>query len=241
MNIQLYTAPTKRSRPMRPQWLKGGLVTRDVLEDMYINKGMSSNDIARHFDVTPQAVCNKIKKLGIPRRPSFDNLVGKKFGKLTVMRDAGRNQKGSVLWFCHCDCGKTAVTITSLLKSGATKSCGCLVAESARLRKGAKHPSYKGGKTNKEGYVQILDHGHPNANKRGRVLEHVFVMAKHLGRPIMRGETIHHKNGIRNDNRIENLELRTGQHGAGACVSDMIEFCVDYLKKYSPEKLARNG
>lgn len=61
-----------------------------------------------------------------------------------------------------------------------------------------------------QGYVLIYAPDHPRANlKRPYVLEHRLVMEAHLGRYLLPGEVVHHKNRKRDDNRLENLELFT--------------------------------
>ena len=62
-------------------------------------------------------------------------------------------------------------------------------------------------------------------------------MSKYINRPIERGETIHHKNGIKEDNRIENLELWVSNHSNGQRVSDLVSFAKEILNKYGSIKL----
>ena len=69
-----------------------------------------------------------------------------------------------------------------------------------------KHPQYK-GKIKRDGYWYIRIVGHPRGGKQGYVAEHRLIMEKHLGRFLSPKEVIHHRNGIINDNRIDNLEL----------------------------------
>lgn len=81
------------------------------------------------------------------------------------------------------------------------------------------------------GYVKIKNKEHPNS-ANGWISEHTLVMSTHLGRPIRKGESIHHKNGIRSDNRIENLELWNIGQPAGQKVEDKIEWSKEFLESY---------
>ena len=76
-----------------------------------------------------------------------------------------------------------------------------------RYESGFHSALWKGGiKHRKDGYIAIWNPKHPYA-KDGYVMEHRLVMEKHIGRYLTEEEIVHHKNGIRNDNKIENLEL----------------------------------
>jgi hypothetical protein len=88
------------------------------------------------------------------------------------------------------------------------------------------------------GYVLVYRKDHPRASKSGQVLEHRVVMEDHLGRYLLEDETVHHRNGIKTDNRLENLELRSGRHGKGARVDDLVAHAVEVLERYAPERLA---
>jgi hypothetical protein len=77
-------------------------------------------------------------------------------------------------------------------------------------------------KKDRHGYVYTY---RPGSTKRNRVQvqEHRVVMETVLGRKLKKHETVHHKNGIRDDNRPENLELWASRHGKGQRVSDLIQ------------------
>ena len=62
-----------------------------------------------------------------------ENLVGMKFGRLTVMdRESPKSKKTKGLWVCKCECGNVIKVNTSDLKSGNTTSCGCKRKETLR-------------------------------------------------------------------------------------------------------------
>lgn len=75
-------------------------------------------------------------------------------------------------------------------------------------RVGADSSNWRGGRRKtKAGYIRIKVVSHPYADSQGCVMEHRLVMEREMGRYLNPDEIVHHKNGQKDDNRIENLEL----------------------------------
>jgi hypothetical protein len=70
-------------------------------------------------------------------------------------------------------------------------------------------------------------------------LEHRYVMAQVLNRPLWPDESVHHRNGDRLDNRPENLELWSRWQPRGQRVEDKVHYAVELLLRYAPERLLK--
>lgn len=132
------------------------------------------------------------------------NRIGMRYGRLVVMSRHASNKWGDATWYCKCDCGNAVIVCGNELRCSKTRSCGCLKSDS---KKKHKNPMWNGGIIITGGYRQVKFPEHHHANNQGYVQEHILVMEGMIGRLLNIGEVVHHRNGIRDDNRPENLQL----------------------------------
>ena len=155
--------------------------------------------------------------------------VGDRYGTLIALKELPKDRWGKRRWQFKCNCGNEIKRTLNDVRRGRLKTCG------------KKHPKPCGeshrNKRMVHGYVLIYKPKHSNADSEGWVREQRLIMSKSLHRHLKPNEIVHHKNGIKADNRIENLELWADFHPKGQRIEDMVDFCITLLKEYKPEAL----
>jgi len=132
-----------------------------------------------------------------------------KLGDIKRGKEIGKSERHSFIRQSCVDCGFPRWV--QMLKDGTVRVLRCKSC-AAKLRQN----NWKGGRRGTgHGYIEIKiypdDFFYPMAKKNGCAVEHRLVMAKSIGRCLHRWEIVHHKNGVKDDNRIENLQLVTDE------------------------------
>ena len=118
---------------------------------------------------------------------------------------------------------------------GGPKRVKSAVCRRCRSVAGDCNGNWKGGRTYHErGYTMLRIPVHPRAGRGMYVFEHILVMEAVLGRYILPDETVHHLNGVRDDNRPENLELWTRPQPSGVRAGDVLAWAHEIIRRYEP-------
>ena len=131
-------------------------------------------------------------------------------GEMRKGRELGfADRKRTYIWMACPDCDKRRWVCYRKRGKGSSYRCQPC---SAKRRSGRLSSQWKGGRVmHSQGYIMIKvlpdDFFYPMATQTGYVAEHRLVMARHVKRCLLPWEIVHHKNGIKGDNRLENLQL----------------------------------
>lgn len=123
------------------------------------------------------------------------------------------------------------------IKTKKCPSCGKLIQRISKLcgKCFGKTRRRDGNKIIHQGYILVRMRSHPNVQKNGYIFEHILVIEKSIGRYLIPGENVHHKNGKKDDNRLENLELWSKNQPSGARVKDLIDYAKSILTLYGTD------
>jgi hypothetical protein len=202
-------------------------LTKDNLQKLYVeDKSASLASVGKIIGCSDEAVRRWLRNYGLPIRPpgsegrgplkkETQKLADKEWMQEQLETKTGRQlaeELGcSEAAFCHWKRKHGLVDKTYNNKSSSIKQA--LKKRYPKGRSGEDHPGWKGGRVMQQGYVLLYAPDHPAAKSKPYVQEHRLVMEAHLGRYLRDNEVVHHLNGDKEDNRIDNLELiQRGKH-----------------------------
>lgn len=174
--------------------------------------GMSLKDMMKKYDSSDYAIRTAVKVAGAKRRGHGGQgrkINDKQAAKMIVLYTVEKWTQTQIAARFSC----SQIVVSRILRAAGVD---------CRKKFGEQHGSWKGGIVHTpEGYVyEMVSVDDPMAsmrNRMGYVLQHRLVMAKQLGRPLTRNESVHHIDGDKKNNKPDNLQLRQGKHGAGVC------------------------
>lgn len=176
---------------------------------------------------SPSYVCVKCSQRGL-YPVTYTGSGEPKLGDTARAVDVGYKGRGLRVWAQCPDCHNMSWR-ENRFKNKSCPKCG--IPKGGVLRKGKSNSRWSGGKRHADGYIFItIDRSHPyfsmaiKASGRNiyQIAEHRLVMAQLIGRSLSDDEMVHHINGIKSDNRLENLMLlKTNQHHARLVLDDL--------------------
>lgn len=153
-----------------------------VLGEAYAELG-SMQEVADHFGVSKKLIHVHMKRFGL--------------GRVRAGAKIDVEHAGALL-----DGGKTLDEVATLFGV-----CSATVTRTLRQRGIETDRFHRGHIVTWAGYIKVRTVGHPRADSKGYVHQHVLVMEAAIGRHLAGDEVVHHENGVKADNRIENLRL----------------------------------
>lgn len=127
--------------------------------------------------------------------------------------------------YCHCGCGrKTNLATKKITKKGIVKGQPRKFLHGHHMGRGENSYFWKGGRSvGKHGYILVHAPGHPRAGRNGRVLEHIIIAEKALGKPIPYGSYVHHRHRFITNNALLPT-IRGGRMPSNTGRGNMYEF-----------------
>lgn len=189
---------------------KSKTVSLDLLKELYVTQKQPAYKVAETLGMTEKTLRAALNQHEIPRRTVIRHNVPELHDPAFLKRRY--EVENATIKEIASEVGvKKDALRGALVRAGVTLRT---TDESIRLRgtrrRGEANPNWKGGrKTMATGYIMIASPDHPYKGTGGYVMEHRLVMEKELGRYLETQEIVHHKNGNRQDNRPENLEVTT--------------------------------
>lgn len=174
------------------------------LEKLYIEDKLGTHRIGKIKDCGSSVVFAALHRLNIPLRSSPKPLDSNRIKELYLKDKLSRAEIADIMGY---NVGGVASVITRA-GIGRSRSEGLkLLAAKGKIGAphGSKHPRWAGGKTKRGQYTAILHPEHPRSGVSGYVLEHILVWEEYQQKSLPKGWEIHHINGIKTDNRPENL------------------------------------